>query len=228
MKINLLRHITGKRHKLLNRQGSKFRNSTKSVLAAFLLLSLGLGGCQSQNHAFIAYLSDNSKSAQEDAAFTKEKEQTCFGIADAAKQGDLYANISVSEDVRAADPETVADPDDLFAPCKKQPQVKGKGTHACPAWSLAVDMSDRNPKHRPIVISMIQANELEQFCPEVLQKLAQKVAERKGQVIIVGSTNAGNTGFNAKVWQTLKSYNNTKLCAEKGRVCVQEAINSVR
>lgn len=196
----------------------------KFPLLAAISLVLLITGCKK---ILIVHLFDASASAVNNADFVKEEQQVCHGIAEAVKSNDRYARIPVSSDITAQDPDRITSREKLHRECKNQPQPKGKGTFSCPGWQLAIELSDRYPEYRPLIVTQIQTDELEPFCASTLQTLSRKISDRKGKLIFVGSSNEGSK-FNSNLWQELKTLPNTKFCQKNGRTCVTEAMNSLR
>lgn len=193
------------------------------LLTAISLLLL-LTGCEK---ILIVHLFDASASAINNAEFIKEEQQVCHGIVDALKSSDRYARIPVNSQMAAQDPDKITSREKLHRECKNQPQPKGEGTFSCPAWQLAIELSDRYPEYRPLIVTQIQSDELETFCTSTLQTLSRKISDRQGQLIFIGSSNEGSK-FNSNLWEELKTLPNTKFCQKNGRACVTEAINSLR
>ncbi|MBE9143550.1 hypothetical protein [Planktothrix mougeotii] len=197
------------------------------LILGFFFVVLVLSGCQKQANLLLIPITDISASAQNDPDQLKASKDSCFAIADATKPGDKAALIQVSQDLIAFDPAVVKDQSDLYSLCHKKAEPKGQGTFICPALKLAGEMSDRNPETLMIILQA-QANEQEEFCPETLTNLANKVSSRKGKLLVVGSTNDGNTGFNSNLWNTLKDLPNTQFCNQNIRNCVKDSIQTVR
>jgi hypothetical protein len=121
----------------------------------------------------------------------------------------------------------IKDSNDSYALCHQKTESKGHGTYVCQALDLAQEMSDRHPE-TPIIVLQIQANEGEEFCPDTLKNLANKVSSRQGKLLIIGSTNDGNTGFNTNLWNSLKDLPNTQFCNQNIRNCVKDSIQKTR
>jgi hypothetical protein len=193
-----------------------------------LLLVLILAGCSKQSTKLLLIrIADSSASALNDPKQAKGSKDTCFGLADGAKPGDQQALIQVSQQLIATDPAMIKDSNDSYALCHQKTESKGQGTYVCPALDLAVEMSDRHPE-TPIIVLQIQTNEGEEFCPDTLKNLANKVSSRQGKLLIIGSTNDGNTGFNANLWNGLKDLPNTQFCNQNIRSCVKDSIKNIR
>lgn len=192
-----------------------------------LALSFLLNGCPKPPNLLLVHLFDVSESASNEA-FVKDTQQVCHGTVETARSHDRISRIAVSAEIQAADPQPIREREKLHRACKERSLPKGTGTFTCPAWELAMQLSDRYPNYRPVVINQIHTNEYETFCKETLEQLVQKISERQGRLVIVGSTNDGNQPFNAKLWSTLKSLPNNQFCSDSARACVISAIRSVR
>lgn len=198
------------------------------ILVVFVLLVLLLSSCKKQADLLLIRIVDTSSSALNDRAQNQFRKDACFGLADAAKTGDKQAVIQVNQDTIATDAALIKERSKMYGLCHHNPQPKGQGTYVCPALELAGELSDRSPNSPPFVLLQIQANEGEQFCPQTWQQLAQKITSRQGQLVIVGSTNDGNTKFNSQIWQTLRTLPNTKFCSAEVRQCIKESLQSIR
>lgn len=199
------------------------------LVVAFLFLVSVLSGCQKQSKLLLIRISDVSASALNNPEQTKALKDACFAIADASKPGDQQALIEVSENLTATDPSVVKDQEQLYALCHQKPvQSKGQGTFVCDAINLSGEMIDRHSETIPLVVLQVQANERENFCPETLTNLAKKVSSRNGTLLVVGSTNDGNTEFNFNLWETLKDVQNTEFCNQNIRHCVKDSILNLR
>ncbi|MBD2483217.1 VWA domain-containing protein [Planktothrix sp. FACHB-1365] len=196
------------------------------VILGFLLI-LVLTGCEKSTNLLLIRITDVSASALNDSAQQKISKDACFAVADVAKSGDKAALIQVSQDLIASDPTVIKDQSELYSLCHHKPEPKGQGTYICPALELAAEMSDRHPETLMIILQA-QANEQEEFCPETLTNLADKVASRNGTLLVVGSTNDGNTGFNSQLWSSLKDLPNTQFCNQNIRGCVKDSIQKIR
>jgi len=200
----------------------------KLVLSTVLPV-LMLAGCSKQSTKLLLIrIADSSASALNNPEQVKGSKDACFGLADGAKPGDKQALIQVSQEVIATDPAMIKDSNDSYALCHQKTKSKGQGTYVCPPLELAIEMIDRKPKNVPVVVLQIQANEGEEFCPNTLTNLANKVSSRRGKLLIIGSTNEGNTGFNTNLWNSLKDLQNTQFCNQNIRRCVKDSIQNTR
>ena len=198
------------------------------LILCLLFFVFLLSGCSKQSTKLLLIrIADSSASALNDPKQAKGSKDTCFGLADGAKPGDKQALIQVSQEVIATDPAMIKDSNDGYSVCHQKSESKGHGTYVCPALDLAVEMSDRHPE-TPIIVLQIQANEGEEFCPDTLKNLANKVSSRQGKLLIIGSTNDGNTGFNTNLWNSLKDLPNTQFCNQNIRSCVKDSIKNIR
>ncbi|SKB12597.1 hypothetical protein PL11201_410011 [Planktothrix sp. PCC 11201] len=197
------------------------------LIVCLLFFVFLLSGCSKQSKLLLIRIADSSASALNDPQQLKASKDTCFGLADASKTGDKQALIEVSQEVIATDPAMIKDSNDSYSLCHQKTESKGQGTYVCPALDLALEMSDRHPE-TPIIVLQIQANEGEEFCPDTLKNLANKVSSRQGKLLIIGSTNDGNTGFNTNLWSSLKDLPNTQFCNQNIRSCVKESIQQIR
>ena len=196
------------------------------LMIAVLLVML-LAGCEKQANLLLIRIVDSSSSALNNPAQTQFRKDACLGLADAAKTGDQQSLISVNQEVIASDPVPIKDHSQAYALCHQKFVANGQGTYLCPALQIAGEMSDRAPNYPPVVVLQVQANEGENFCPETLHTLTKKIAKRHGKLVIVGSTNDGNTGLNSQLWQTLKAQPNTRFCSTQARSCVKESLQSI-
>ncbi|CAD5960386.1 hypothetical protein PCC9214_03150 [Planktothrix tepida] len=197
-------------------------------ILGFLFLVLVLSGCEKPANLLLIRITDISASALNDPEQLKISKDACFGVADVAKSGDKAALIQVSQDLIASDPTVIKDQSALYSLChKKTEPTKGQGTYICGALELAGEMSDRHSETL-MVILQVQANEQEEFCPKTLTNLGDKVASRNGMLLVVGSTNDGNTGFNSQLWDSLKDLHNTHFCNQNIRNCVKDSIQKIR
>ncbi|GDZ95649.1 hypothetical protein PA905_40790 [Planktothrix agardhii CCAP 1459/11A] len=209
-------------------EGSDFDGVWILLILSLLFFVFLLAGCSKQSTKLLLIrIADSSASALNDPKQAKGSKDTCFGLADGAKPGDQQALIQVSQKMIATDPAMIKDSNDGYSVCHQKTQSKGQGTYVCPALDLAHEMSDRHPE-TPIIVLQIQANEGEEFCPDTLKTLANKVSSRKGKLLIIGSTNDGNTGFNANLWNSLKDLPNTQFCNQNIRTCVKDSIQNIR
>ena len=120
-----------------------------------LLLVLILAGCSKQSTKLLLIrIADSSASALNNSQQVKASKDTCFGLADGAKQGDQQGLIEVSQEMIATDPAMIKDSNDSYALCHQKTESKGHGTYVCPALDLAVEMSDRHPETPIIVLQM--------------------------------------------------------------------------
>jgi hypothetical protein len=196
-------------------------------ILGFLFVVLVLSGCEKPANLLLIRIADISASALNDSQQIKVSKDACFGVADVAKSGDKAALIQVSQDLIASDPVVIKDQSDLYSLCHQKPEPKGQGTYICPALELAAEMSDRHSETLMIILQA-QANEQEEFCPETLTNLADKVSSRNGTLLVVGSTNDGNTGFNSQLWDSLKGLPNTQFCNQNIRSCIKDSIQKIR
>lgn len=209
-------------------EGSDFDGVWILLILCLLFFIFLLSGCSKQSTKLLLIrIADSSASALNDPKQAKGSKDTCFGLADGAKPGDKQALIQVSQEVIATDPAMIKDSNDGYAVCHQKTESKGQETYVCPALDLALEMSDRHPE-TPIIVLQIQANEGEEFCPDTLKNLANKVSSRRGKLLIIGSTNDGNTGFNANLWNSLKDLPNTQFCNQNIRSCVKDSIHNIR
>jgi hypothetical protein len=210
-------------------EGSDFDGGVWILLILCLLFFVFLlSGCSKQSTKLLLIrIADSSASALNDPKQAKGSKDTCFGVADGAKPGDKQALIQVSQEVIATDPAMIKDSNDGYSVCHQKTESKGHGTYVCPALELAAEMSDRHSETLMIILQA-QANEQEEFCPETLTNLADKVSSRNGTLLVVGSTNDGNTGFNSQLWDSLKGLPNTQFCNQNIRSCIKDSIQKIR
>ena len=194
----------------------------KKILIA-ATLSIILGACQSTPYSSLSLISivDVSKSAHNDKSFSSDAKKVCHAIASLAAEKDSYIIIPVDSDVPiASDPEIVVSRDELHSKCNNTETLihtsEKPGTKSCKAWERALDVihKQESSAYRPIIINQIQANEGDPRCTATLTSLMRTVTERQGLLMIINSTNEGNTDYNQWIWDValqLSSSGNFKV-----------------
>jgi hypothetical protein len=175
-----------------------------------LILPMLTIACQTTPQAplLLIHLVDVSQSAQSEG-FKKSVKRTCHEIVELAKKSDLYTHISVDAALSTvSDPQSVRSKSTLHKGCQKisDPNSKKQGTMSCLAWERTIEIIHRQKvMYRPIVINQIQANEGDKKCITTLTHLGQLVTERQGRLLILNSTNQGDSNYNQWMWNVSKA-----------------------
>lgn len=200
------------------------RNITK-IIIFFLFTSGFLGGCEHQKLLLI-YLQDSSASCINDSTCSKNSQQVCHATVESMSSDALYSRILVNSEVLKNDPQLLSNKEIFHKKCNEKLIPKGVGTFVCPSFELSQELIHRHSNYTPIVVNHIQTNEQEKFCPETLKKLMTMMQEKKGKMIVVGSTDTGNTKFNYQMWEVLKKLPNNHFCDDHSnvRACTKNQI----
>lgn len=196
-------------------------------------LTVFASGCSPQVMAKSAnldiyHLQDTSASAKNDPTFQSSLKTTCHTLAKTIRKGDRYVRKTVNGELLMAEGLTLATPKKIRRQCKENsPLTSSKGTFSCPVWKQTEELIV-NSSVPPIVISQIQANEGEAPCPNTWKSLADTVKEHQGVIIILDSTNEGNTDFNQYLWQTLHSYSNVYFVNSEVETQLKHTISITR
>lgn len=211
---------------------------TKILLAT--LLTIALSSCTNTNQRplFIVHIVDVSASAIEDKDFVKTAKKTCHAVVKASREKDLYSYITVAAEISPAeDPTLVNSRDSMHINCNKgvQSDMTQAGTFPCKAWDRTLDLvSTRvdDTAYIPVVVSHVQANEMEvdkdRSCTNTVTSLANKVTEQNGKILVAGSTNQGNTPYNAWLWETLSEVPEVRFISGNVAQTIENEIKSVR
>lgn len=143
------------------------------------------------------------------SAFNEQTKALCEGLAGHIQRGDTFLEIPVSAVAPNRKSPVSVSPKILKEECGKRNISREKGTLTKPSFEQILPaIAASAPNAKPLLIVHINSNEKEDPDPISLwQKVAQKISERGGFLLIVGATNQG-AEFNFKLDKAIGSFQN--------------------
>ena len=201
----------------------------RALSVLFLISVFGLASClPSQKLAFF-YVLDVSKSARESPDFMQDILTVCRALDDSVRRGDQALTIYASGKNPKYEDLKLAKPGQFSKDCRKDfsGELTELGTLTCKSWELVGRIAENVP-YKPIFISQVHVNETEEPCPEVWQKTAEIITERGGYILILSSTNAGNSEYNSIITETFDKKDRVKFWSGDFERDVKNIISSLR
>ena len=198
-------------------------------ISMMIVLLLIISGCIEHDPKLFVMHVDNSESALNDKPFATSLFQNCDELAKRVLPGDQFVGFLVNGDKPIAKDPNLTTPKDIRTFCKNLKaeftRSEKQGTHICPVLSSSQNAIQRS-NLPPVVLSIVQTNEEEQFCGQTWINLANDIGEKDGALIIVNSTNKAGQDYNQKLSNLFKNYSNVKFC--DNTKCVKNQINYVQ
>ena len=196
-----------------------------------MIFALMLSGCS--HPVTLIQLSDDTQSAKENATFKAALLVACKTLAQNSRPKDRHAFILVNGTMpNVADLKPVRIPEELHRPCQAwQNSPPGEGaTEPCQSWTVAHELIEREDLP-PLVVSAIENNDAQTWCPETLNALSSTIQTQNGMLLLIGAENKANNPFSQLQWDLLHNHSHVRFCAGDGSDvadCVRSALKKVR